>query len=129
MREYETIVVTRPDSAESETGALLDRVSGIIESHEGTIFQKKDWGRRTLAYPIRKHKHGNYYYYNYAAGTAVVAELERVLKLTDVSLRYLTVKMADKVDVEARKSEMAATETAAALAADAVQVTEEVKDA
>lgn len=107
MREYETIFVVRPDGTETQTKQLLDKVNGIIERRGGTILQQKNWGKRDLAYQIKKYKQGVYFYYNYAGDSSVVSELEKNLSLLDLSLRFLTVKLSDVVDVEARKKELA----------------------
>lgn len=113
MREYETIFVTRPDGNESQSTQLLERVDKIIERHEGTILQKKNWGRKELAYKVKKYNQGIYHYYNYTGDTATVADLERTLRLNDLPIKYLTVKIADKVDIEARRKELAEAEKAA----------------
>lgn len=106
MKEYETVMVFRPDGSETQSTQLFSKLSSIIEKNNGKIFQQKVWGKRELAYPINKHKQGVYHYFHYASEPTVVAELERSLKLNDLSIRYLTVKMADKVDVEAKMKEL-----------------------
>jgi len=107
MREYETIVVLRPDSGETQTNQLLERVDGMIERHGGSIIQKKNWGKRELAYRVQKYNQGVYYYYNYAGEAETVSNLERALRLHEIPMKYLTVKLNDTVDVEARKKELA----------------------
>jgi len=106
MKEYETIILIRPDSAESKSASLLEKVDGIIAKHAGTILQKNDWGKKDTAYRIDKYNQAFYHYYNYASDSGAVAEIERSLKLSDLALRFLTVKLTDKVDVEARKKEI-----------------------
>lgn len=133
MKEYETIVVMRPDGPESQTKEILDKIDGIIKSRGGTILQQKNWGKRELAYRIMKYNQGVYYYYNYAGESGVVAELERSLKLNDLPMRYLTVKIADDVDAEARMREIASmkeeVKPAEITGTKENAVSEEVKDA
>lgn len=106
MREYETLFVTRPDAAESQTKELLEKLDKIIERHGGTILNKKNWGKRDLAYLVGKYNQGVYHYYDYTGGSGVVHELERALKLSDLHLKYLTVLRSDMVDIEARMKEI-----------------------
>ena len=117
MREYETIFVTRADESDSRANQLLERVDSIIEKHSGTLLQKKNWGRREMAYKVQKRTHGNYHYYNYVADSTAVADLERTLKLNEFAMKFLTVKLADNVDAEARKNEISQLEKAASDAA------------
>jgi small subunit ribosomal protein S6 len=133
MREYETIFVTRPDISESQTTELLAKVDGIIKRHGGEILQQKNWGRRELAYRVQKQTHGVYQYYNYASDTEAVADLERTLRLNELPMKFLTVKLSDNIDVKARLKELAdqekaATEIAAARVA-SESVAQPVKEA
>lgn len=107
MREYETVFVIRPDGSESQASQLLERLGSIIERHGGTVFQQKNWGKKELAYRVGKYNQGVYYYYDYTGDSGLVADLERTLKLHELPMKYLTVKLADEVDVEARKKELA----------------------
>lgn len=103
MREYETVFLIRPDASESQTKELLEKVDGIIGRHSGTVFQQKNWGKRELAYKVEKYHQGIYFYYDYAGDNAMVADIEHALKLHDLPMKYLTVKLNDEVDVAARK--------------------------
>ena len=67
MREYETVVITKPDLAESDFNQVHERIKGTIEKREGRLFYTRDMGRRNLAYPISKQIKGVYTCYDYAA--------------------------------------------------------------
>lgn len=110
MKEYETVFVIRPDGAESQTNQLLERVNTTIGRHNGAILQQKNWGKKDLAYRVQKYNQGVYFYYNYTGDSGLVADLERTLKLHDLPMKYLTVKIAEEVDVEARRREIAKAE-------------------
>lgn len=107
MREYETIFVTKPDGAESQANQLLEKVNGIIERHKGAVLQQLNWGKRELAYRVDKYKQGVYHYYNYCGGNDLVADIERNLRLNDIAMKFITVKISDDVDVATRKKEIA----------------------
>lgn len=107
MRRYETICITRPNLSEDEVKAIIDRFNDNVEQAGGTIIQFDRWGLRKLAYPIKKETQGNYVYTQYAGTPESVAENERLYRIDDKVLKYLTVKLADSCDPEAAKAEAA----------------------
>lgn len=119
-REYETTYVLRPNTANDGVAEVNTRVRGIIEGMGGKIIKVDNWGKRRLAYEVRKERKGIYLYWLYLATPGVVDEVERNLRMLDGVVRYLTVKVDDNVDVGARPSEAddAAFERAATTAAD-----------
>lgn len=100
VNEYETIYVARPDLTDDLTARLTARIQSLITDSGGTVLVTEDWGRRKLAYPIKKHIRGQYVYVNYVSGASLVKEIERVLGIEDNLLRYLTVRLGMDVDVE-----------------------------
>jgi small subunit ribosomal protein S6 len=113
MRRYETIFIVRPNVAEDEIEAVINKTSSIIEGDGGTIIKIDKWGLKKLAYLIKKETQGNYVHIDYAAIPASVSELERIFRIDDKVLKYLTVKLADSCDPEAIKEELAHAEAAA----------------
>lgn len=107
-REYETIVIIRPDAAEDEFSTVRERVAEAVESEGGQMIKNDDWGRRELAYEIkdttegRKFERGVYHYYRYLGPPGTVQELERNLKLLDEVLKFLSVKLDDDLIPEER---------------------------
>ena len=110
MRRYETIFIVRPNVAEDEITAITTKTNSIIESDGGTIFRVNDWGLKKLAYQINKESQGYYVYVDYAGIPAAVAEVERIFRIDDRVLKYLTVKLADFCNPEAVKEELAQAE-------------------
>ena len=108
MREYETVVITKPDLAETQFNQTGDKVKTIIEKHDGHFFYARDMGRKSLSYPIRKNTKGVYTCFDYAAAGQTVSEIERALRIDDGVLRFLTVVKREDVDVEARAAEIVA---------------------
>jgi small subunit ribosomal protein S6 len=114
MRRYETIFIVRPNIAENEIDAVISRTSSIIEDDGGTIIKVDKWGLKKLAYLIKKENQGYYVYLDYAGIPASVSEIERLFRIDDKILKYLTVKLADSCDPEAAKEELANAESARA---------------
>jgi small subunit ribosomal protein S6 len=108
MREYETVIITRPDLPDSQFNQTGEKIKAIIEKHEGRLFYARSMGRRQMAYPIKKETKGMYTCYDYVAKGPAVNELERSLRIDDTVLRFLTVVKNEEVDVEARAAEIVA---------------------
>ena len=109
LRRYETIFITRADLQSDEMGNLIDRYTGIITDMDGKIIKVENWGKRRLAYPIEKRREGVYVRIDFAAQYKVVTEAERNFKIDDNVLRFQTVKLSDKVDLEEIEREIADT--------------------
>jgi len=103
LNEYETIYVARPDLTDDVMSKLTERYESVITSNAGTMLVSEDWGKRKLAYLISKHQRGHFIYLNYCGPAAIVAEVERNLGIEDQLLRFLTVKIEDDVEVDARR--------------------------
>jgi len=102
QNEYETIYVTRPELPEDELTRLSEKLRGIIGNYEGSVLVWEDWGRRKMAYAVKKHQHGHYTYMNYVGPANLPRELERNIRIEDNMIRFLTVKLEDDVDPEER---------------------------
>lgn len=100
MRHYETTYILRPNIGEEQFSEIIDRTNAIVTDSGGSIINIDRWGTRKLAYEIKKETLGYYIYMNYAAEGHVVAEMERIFRIDDRVLRYLTVKLADAIDAE-----------------------------
>lgn len=98
MIGYETTYILRPDINEDGQKALLEKLKGIVQAHQGQVVATEDWGKRRLAYTIKKENRGYYTYILYAGNNSLVAELERNLRISEHVLRFLTVKLADDFD-------------------------------
>lgn len=89
MREYELIFIVHPDLDENAFKEIVERVSGWITEGGGQVQKTELWGKRQLAYPIKKHKEGQYVYLQINMEPAFSAQLERNLRLTEPILRFL----------------------------------------
>ena len=122
MRRYETIYILRPNLGEDQFSEIIERTNAIITGDGGSIINLERWGNKKLAYDIRKESFGQYVYVDFAAPGTAILEMERIFRIDDRVLRYLTVKLAETIDRETidKEKELAAT-TAAARAEQAAQ--------
>ena len=100
-RVYEIIFVADPDLGEADVDALTEQVQGFVERDGGRVDRVEKWGKKRLAYEVRRRREGYYVLIVAQGGGALVRELERRLKVTDGILRFLTVR----VDDDLRKAE------------------------
>jgi len=91
---YETLVLLSPELAEEDRKTILDNLTGIVEREGGTMVETDDWGMRPLAYPVEKQTRGYYVRLVFDAPGALVAELERNIRITDGIFKFMTVKLA-----------------------------------
>ena len=89
MREYELIFIVHPDIEETATNEVVERIQGWITEAGGKINKVDPWGKRRLAYPIRKQNEGQYYFLTIEMNPISVAEIERNLRLLEPVMRFL----------------------------------------
>jgi len=95
---YETTFITKSELTDEGLKTLQERLSQVISSFQGEIVLTEDWGKKKLAYPIRKESRGHYTYLVYTGKGDVVHEIERNLRLHDHTLRFLTVNLEREFD-------------------------------
>jgi len=105
-RRYETIFITPADIPDEELQALIERYSAIIAGRKGILVKVEKWGKRKLAYEIKKHLRGYYILLDFAGQTDVVNEMERNFKIDDKILKYMTIKKEDVADLKVLESEI-----------------------
>lgn len=126
MRHYETTYILRPNLGEEQFSEIIDRTNTIVTDDKGAIVAFDRWGMKKLAYEIKKETQGYYVYMNYAAPGSTIQEIERIFRIDDRVLRYLTVKLADEIDsagIDQEKERIAA--VAAAKAAEAERLAQQ----
>lgn len=109
-REYEFTIITNGQLTEADTASVLEKYENLLTAEGGAIIKKDVWGSRKLAYPVKKHYRGHYTCYDLSALPSSIAEAERLMKIDENVLRYLNLKLDDKVDVDLRKAEIAKAE-------------------
>ena len=91
MNKYETIFIINAANEETKIKELIEKFSSIINSN-GKVESVDEWGKKRLAYPIAKQSEGYYVLINFDAKPELIAELERVYKITDEILKFITVR-------------------------------------
>jgi len=106
LREYEFTFVVQPEISDEGVQAISQRFEGILSQHKSEKLFYEDWGRRRLAYEIKKFQKGHYQVLHFLSDGKVVPELERSARIDDSILRFMTVLANEAVvDIEARRGE------------------------
>jgi small subunit ribosomal protein S6 len=106
MRHYETLYLLNPDLSEDEYQAETAKFAEIIEKNNGELIKTEEWGKRSLAYDVKKYDKGFYVLVDYCGDGDLVSEIERNFKLDERVLKYQTLKLSDHANVEALKASM-----------------------
>jgi small subunit ribosomal protein S6 len=89
MRKYELVCIVHPDQDEAAFTALIEKIKGWIVELNGTVDKVDVWGRKRLAYIIRKQKEGQYVLFNVTLPPEAAAPLDQNLRFLEAVIRYL----------------------------------------
>jgi small subunit ribosomal protein S6 len=107
MRKYETFFIVDPDIPDEVNTVVDEKLKSIVSSNGGLIINYTPWGKKKLAYPVKKRSRGSYVLMEYAGGPELVAELERNMRLDERVLKFITVKLEDRYDPEKEEARKA----------------------
>jgi small subunit ribosomal protein S6 len=95
-RTYEVMFIVRPDVADEDLDKLIAGFAATVTNGGGTVKSTEKMGRRKLAYLVRRFSDGNYVLLTIEANGAVVAELERRLRVSEPVIKFITVRMDEE---------------------------------
>jgi small subunit ribosomal protein S6 len=98
-RKYELVYVVSPDATDAQVAELHTQVEQITQRLGGKIDKTDNWGRRKLAYEIGPHKEGTYVLETIDGGGEVMKEIDRRLKVSDLVIRHLVVRIDEEQSV------------------------------
>ena len=106
MRIYEELFIVRPDATEEEVDPVIEQLKGVVTQAGGAVDKTEKWGVRKLAYRVLKFNEGQYILLQFTAKAETVREIERRLRVSDLVIKYLTVRIDEKLKwIEKRKKE------------------------
>jgi len=100
-REYESVYILNPDLTKEEAAKITQRINKVIENQGGKLVEMQVWGKRVLAYPIKKKEKGIIIYIKYIGFPGIVEEVERNFRMIEDVYRFITVKLRENVDIDA----------------------------
>ena len=106
MRVYEELFIVRPDAPEEEIDQLIEQLTTLISTQGGNVDKSDKWGVRKLAYRVQKRTEGFYVLLQFVAKPETVMEVERRLRVTDLVLKFITVRIDETLKrLDKRKKE------------------------
>ena len=104
MRVYEELFIMRPNATDEEIDPFVEQLTQVVTTRGGTIEKTDKWGVRRLAYRVEKYNEGYYVLLQFSAGPDVVREIERRLRVADSVMKFITVRIDEKMKkVEKRR--------------------------
>jgi len=100
MRKYETFFIIDPDLPDDVNGVVEEKLRSIVTSNKGNVLSYAPWGKKKLAYTVKKHSRGHYILMEFTGEAELVAELERNMRLDERVLKFITIKLEDRFDPE-----------------------------
>lgn len=106
MRIYEELFIVKPDAPEEEVDAYIGQVQDLIAKGNGTVDKTDKWGTRKLAYKVQKYSEGIYVLIQFTSTPELVREVERRMRVTDLVIKFITVRIDEKMKkIEKRKKQ------------------------
>jgi len=93
MQFYESIFIVRPSLTDEDTNKIIERMKGVVEKSGATILKTENWGRKKLAYEVKRERKGTFVYLYFRSEGSVISELERSYRLEDSVIKFLTVRL------------------------------------
>ena len=98
MNKYESVLIARQDLGASQVSNIVSEMSNVIANQGGEVVRVDNWGLKNLAYRIKKNRKGHYVLLNISAPAQAIAEYERLLRVNEDIIRYMTVKVEEFSD-------------------------------
>ncbi len=97
MNLYEIMFILNPDMGEEEREKFISRLNGIITKNKGEVIRLNDLGIKSMTYKIKKKSRGQYVLMYLEGPGAMVAEIERMLRIDENVIRFVVVKLDRQV--------------------------------
>ncbi|MGI6332489.1 MAG: 30S ribosomal protein S6 [Zhaonellaceae bacterium] len=96
MRNYELMYIINNNVDEEQRPAVIEKYKQIVLDNGGEVANVEEWGKRRLAYEVKKNREGYYVLMNFKSSTEACQELERLIKIDEAILKHLVVRLEDE---------------------------------
>lgn len=110
MANYESVLIARQDLGASQVNSLVENLSEVLKKEGGEVVKIDNWGLKNLAYRIKKNRKGHYVLLNITAPAKAIFEYERLMRLNEDIIRYMTIKVDEFNNEMTSDEEIAAVE-------------------
>ena len=95
MRSYQSVLILKPDIDEAHVAEALEKIGEFIKSNGGASLKVENWGKKRLAYRVKKNRFGIYLNIYHTLESAQVIDLENKYKLYDQIIKFMVVRLSD----------------------------------
>lgn len=95
MQGYESIFILNPESSEEDQKGLIEKYTGLIDANGGKVIHHTTWGRRKLAYEVKKHQYGFYHLFYLDKAPDALRAMENSFRIDDNILKWMSVSVED----------------------------------
>ena len=96
MRSYQSVLILKPDLDEAQVDQVLEKITEFLTKSNGSIVKVEKWGKKRLAYRVKKSRFGYYLNIYHTCESLKVSALEANYKLYDLILKFLVIRLDDK---------------------------------
>lgn len=96
MRSYQSVLILKPDLDEARVDQVLEKITEFLSKNNGSIVKVEKWGKKRLAYRVKKSRFGYYLNIYHTCESLKVSVLEADYKLYDLILKFLVIRLGDK---------------------------------
>ena len=96
LRSYQSVLILKPDFDEAQVGESLEKITDLIKSHGGACLKVDKWGKKRLAYKVKKSRFGYYLNIYHTCENEKVSSLEAKFKLYDAIIKFMVLRLDDK---------------------------------
>ena len=96
MRSYQSVLILKPDWDEAKVDQVLEKITNFLSKNNGSIMKVEKWGKKRLAYRVKKSRFGYYLNICHTCESLKVSALEADYKLYDLILKFLVIRLYDK---------------------------------
>ena len=96
MRSYQSVLILKPDLDEAQIDRVLEKITEFLSKNNGSILKVEKWGKKRLAYRVKKSRFGYYLNIYHTCESLKVSALEADYKLYDLILKFLVIRLDDK---------------------------------
>lgn len=101
MRNYEVVFVAAPTLTSEELDGFINHIQTVVEGKNGKVVKVDNWGKKSLAYKIKKFREAYYVVLSIEGDGSTIAEIERRFRVTDYIIRFISVR----IDEDLKRSE------------------------
>lgn len=96
LRSYQSILILKPDFDETQVGESLEKITDLIKSHGGACLKVDKWGKKRLAYKVKKNRFGYYLNIYHTCENEKLSSLEAKYKLYEAIIKFMVLRLDDK---------------------------------